>query len=122
MHRESCAFNLQPRANGQVIIGASRAGALIGDLVEGATLITLGDVTAGVRLGVYRNSDLPSQFQAIGPAGYSGELSLDYRMGREWTLGVAGLRDARLNDTDVGRQVDRDVVQVRLTWERFRAF
>jgi len=105
-----------------LIIGASRAGALIGDLVEGATLITLGDVTAGVRLGVYRNSDLPSQFQAIGPAGYSGELSLDYRMGREWTLGVAGLRDARLNDTDVGRQVDRDVVQVRLTWERFRAF
>ncbi len=105
-----------------LIIGASRAGALVGDLVEGATLVTVGDFTGGVRLGVYRNSDLPSQFQAIGSAGYSGEVSLEYRVGREWTVGIAGLRDARLNDRDLLPQVDRDVVQLRLTWERFRAF
>src|SRR6266851_2421784 len=59
---------------------------------------------------------------ASGPAGYSGEVSLDYRIGREWTVGLAALRDARLNETDVGRQVDRDVVQLRLTWERFQPF
>jgi hypothetical protein len=105
-----------------LIIGASRAGALVGDLVEGATLVTEGAFTGGVRLGVYRNSGLPSQFQAIGSVGYSGEVSLEYRVGREWTVGIAGLRDARLNDRELLPQVDRDVVQMRLTWERFRAF
>jgi hypothetical protein len=105
-----------------LIIGASRAGALVGDLAEAATLVTMGNFTGGLRAGVYRNSDLPSQFTAVGPAGYSGEVSLDYRINREWTVGVAGLRDARLNDTNVGPQVDRDVVQLRLTWERFRPF
>ncbi len=105
-----------------LIIGASRAGAIVGDLAEVATLITMGDFTGGLRAGVYRNSDLPSQFTAMGPAGYSGEVSLDYRIGREWTVGLAALRDARLNDTDVGREVDRDVVQLRLTWERFQPF
>ena len=76
----------------------------------------------GLRAGVYRNSDLSTQFTAVGPAGYSGEVSLDYRIGREWTVGVGALRDARLNDTNVGPQVDRDVVQLRLTWERFQPF
>ena len=105
-----------------LIIGAFRAGAIVGDLAEVGTLVTVGDFMCGLRAGVYRNSDLHSQFTAVGPAGYSGEVSLDYRIGREWTLGLAGLRDARLNDTNVGPQVDRDVVQLRLTWERFRPF
>jgi hypothetical protein len=105
-----------------LIIGAFRAGALVGDLAEVAALATMGNLVAGIRAGIYRNSDLPSQFRALGPAGYSGEVSLDYRIGREWTVGVAGLRDARLTDTNVGQQVDRDVVQLRLTWERFQPF
>jgi len=105
-----------------LIIGAFRAGAIVGDLAEVATLVNLGNFTAGLRAGVYRNSDLSTQFTAVGPAGYSGEVSLDYRIGREWTVGVGALRDARLNDTNVGPQVDRDVVQLRLTWERFQPF
>ena len=105
-----------------LIIGAFRAGAIVGDLAEVATLVNLGNFTAGLRAGVYRNSDLSTQFTAVGPAGYSGEVSLDYRIAREWTMGVAALRDARLNDTNVGPQVDRDVVQLRLTWERFQPF
>ena len=105
-----------------LIIGAFRAGALIGDLAEAAAIVNLGRFTAGLRAGVYRNSDLPSQFTAVGSAGYSGEASLDFRIGREWTIGVAALRDARLTDVNVGPQVDRDVVQMRLTWERFQPF
>ena len=105
-----------------LIIGASRAGALVGDLAELAMLANLGDFTGGMRAGVYRNAALPSQFTSIGSAGYTGEVSLDYHVGREWTIGVAGLRDGRLTDMDLGRQVDRDVVQLRLTWERFRPF
>jgi len=52
--------------------------------------------------------------------GYSGEVDVDYRIAKEWTVGLAALRDARLTDRDVGRQVDRDVVQLRVTWERAR--
>ena len=33
---------------------------------------------------------------------------------------VAGMRDARLNDVTIEHQVDRDVVQLRLTWEKAR--
>lgn len=105
-----------------LVIGASRAGAIVGDLAEAAAIANLGSFTTGVRFGVYRNSDVPSQFSAFGAAGYSGEASVDYRIGREWTIGVAALRDARINDIGGGRQVDRDVVQMRLTWERFRPF
>ena len=105
-----------------LIIGAFRAGAVIGDLAEAAAIVNLGRFAAGLRAGVYRNSDLPSQFTAVGSAGYSGEASLDFRVGREWTVGVAALRDARLTDVNVGPQVDRDVVQMRLTWERFQPF
>jgi hypothetical protein len=105
-----------------LIIGAFRAGALVGDLAEAATIANFGSFTTGLRFGVFRNSDLPSQFIRLGPVGYSAEASVDYRIAREWTIGVAALRDARLNQTDVGPQVDRDVVQMRLTWERFRPF
>jgi hypothetical protein len=105
-----------------LIIGASRAGALVGDLAEAAAILNLGSFTTGLRAGVYRNSDLPSQYTQFGQAGYSTEASVDYRLTREWTIGIAGLRDARLNDRNIGPQVDRDVVQMRLTWERFQPF
>jgi len=105
-----------------LIIGASRAGPLVGDVAELALLGNLGDFTGHLRAGVYRNADVPTQFTRFGAAGYTGEAAVDYHLGREWTVGVAVLRDARLNDVNVGRQVDRDVVQLRLTWERFRPF
>ena len=94
----------------------------MGDVAELALLGNLGDFTGHLRAGVYRNADVPTQFKLFGAAGYTGEVSVDYHIGREWTVGVAALRDARLNDVNVGRQVDRDVVQLRLTWERFRPF
>ena len=105
-----------------LIIGASRAGPLVGDVAELALLGNLGDFTGHLRAGVHRNADVPTQFTRFGAAGYTGEAAVDYHLGREWTVGVAVLRDARLNDVNVGRQVDRDVVQLRLTWERFRPF
>ena len=51
--------------------------------------------------------------------GYSTEGALDYRFAKEWTIGAAAVRDARITDLD-GPNVDRDVVQLRLTWERAR--
>ena len=51
--------------------------------------------------------------------GYSVELGVDWRFTREWSLGLAGLRDARVTDRRVFN-VDRDVFQVRISWEKAR--
>jgi hypothetical protein len=100
-------------------IGASRAGALGADLAEASFLGTLGKFEGHLRAGVYRNTAV-GQWADRGALGYTGEVDVDYRIAKEWTVGLAALRDARLTDRDVGRQVDRDVVQLRVTWERAR--
>ncbi|HWE24011.1 MAG TPA: hypothetical protein VG496_08735 [Myxococcales bacterium] len=105
-----------------LIIGASRAGALVGDLAEVGALANFGDFSGGLRLGVYRNAEIPTQFRDLGAMGYSGEVDLDYHLTHEWSIGVAALRDAQLFYPNGALQADRDVVQMRLTWEKFRPF
>ena len=100
-----------------LVSGASRAGALVGDVAEFSVMGQLGSFDGHLGAGVYRNVDLFVQ-QTLGSVGYGGEVSVDYRIGREWKVGVAALRDARLSDTNVGLMTDRDVFQLRLTWER----
>ena len=100
-------------------IGATRAGALGLDLAEADLMGKLGKLESHVRAGVYRNTAV-GDFWQRGAVGYGCELDVDYRIAKEWTVGLAALRDARLTDRDVGRQVDRDVVQLRVTWERAR--
>ena len=104
-----------------LIIGAFRAGPLVGDLAGAGVIANLGDFAGGMRAGLYRNAGIPSQFQSLGATGYTGEISLDYHLTREWTVGLAALRDGAFNSLDPLR-VDRDVVQMRITWERFRPF
>jgi hypothetical protein len=104
-------------AGHDLVIGASQAGALVGDIAEASALGKLGSFEGHLRTGIYRNAGLGKW--VLGSMGYSGEASLDYRFAKEWTFGVAALRDARLTDLS-GPQVDRDVVQLRLTWERAR--
>jgi hypothetical protein len=100
-------------------IGATRAGALGADLAEASLLGKLGKFEGHLRADIYRNTPV-GDWATRGSIGYSGEVDVDYRVAKEWTVGVAALRDARLTDVDVGRQVDRDVVQLRVTWERAR--
>ncbi|HVI23610.1 MAG TPA: hypothetical protein VM691_09015, partial [Myxococcales bacterium] len=100
-------------------IGAARAGAIGSDLAELGLLGTLSKFEGHLRAGIYRNTQV-GDWARLGALGYTGEADLDYRIGKEWTVGVAALRDARLTDRDVGQQVDRDVVQLRVTWERAR--
>src|SRR5919108_263499 len=105
-----------------LIIGATRAGALVGDFAGGGAIGNFGQFTTTLRVGAYRNASIPTQFTALGATGYSGEVAVDYHLTREWTIGVAGLRDAQLFQPVAGLQPDRDVVQMRLTWERFKPF
>jgi hypothetical protein len=114
-------------AGHDLVIGASRAGALVGDIAEVSALGTLGRFEGHVRAGVYRNAGLGQW--VLGSMGYSGEASVDYRFAKEWALGFAALRDARLYEPTQraadgtvlrGPDVDRDAVQLRLTWERAR--
>lgn len=100
-------------------IGATAAGPLVADLAE---VNVLGDWEHWLvhgRVGMYRNGTL--QQSAVGGLyGYGAEAAVDFKLTKEWRIGVAGLRDARLNDPTVGQLADRDVVQLRLTWERAR--
>jgi len=100
-------------------IGAARAGAIGSDIAELGLFGTLSKFEGHLRAGVYRNTQIGNWVQ-LGAVGYTGEADLDYRFGKEWTVGVAALRDARLTDRDFGQQVDRDVVLLRMTWERAR--
>ena len=101
-----------------LVIGATAAGPLVGDIAELGVMYDWGRFSGHARGGVYRNAGLAET--GVGAMGYGAEVAVDYALTREVKIGVAGLRDARLNDFTTGQRVDRDVVQLRLTWERAR--
>jgi hypothetical protein len=102
-----------------LVLGPSRAGALVGDIAEVGGFTEFWRRFGGHgRVGVYRNVGADRQ-GTVGLIGYSAELGLDWRFGREWSLGLAGLRDARLTQRNVFN-VDRDVFQLRISWEKAR--
>src|SRR2546421_1961433 len=103
----------------ELVIGPSSAGPLIGDIAEVGFTRDWEHVEAHLRLGVYRNAAV-SRAAAIGALGYGTEIGLGWKFTRDLRVEVAGLRDARLNDVTVAQQVDRNVLQLRLTWEKAR--
>jgi hypothetical protein len=102
-------------------IGAARAGAIGSDLAELGLFGTMSKFEGHLRAGIYRNTQV-GDWARLGALGYTGEVDIDYRFAKEWTVGFAALRDARLTDRDVGQQVDRDVMLLRVTWERARNY
>ncbi len=102
-----------------LVIGPSTAGPLIGDIAELGVMQQWDHLGAHVRIGMYRNASAFRQSQ-LGTLGYGGEVGLDWSFTRNLKLGVAAVRDARLNNLALAQQVDRDVVQLRLTWEKAR--
>src|SRR5205823_5112906 len=74
---------------------------------------------ARARVGVYRNADV-SRAMDLGALGYGAEAGVGWKFTRDLKLEFAALRDARLNDVTVAQQVDRNVFQLRLTWEKAR--
>ena len=102
-----------------LMIGPTSAGPLIGDVAEVALMQDWEHLAGRLRAGVYRNADV-SRPLALGALGYGAEAALGWKFTRDLRLEVAALRDARLNDITVAHQVDRNVFQLRLTWEKAR--
>jgi|GEM_PF-1648471 len=105
-----------------LLIGASRAGPTVADLAEASAFSEWGHrgelahFTGHARAGIYRNADVSTPFTG-GALGFDAEADVDWHFSREWSIGVAALRDARFGTYQNAVQVDRDVVQMRLTWE-----
>ena len=102
-----------------LVIGPSTAGPLVGDIAEVGVVQQWQQLGAHLRFGMYRNASAFQQTQ-LGSLGYGAEAGLDWSFTKNLRLGVAAVRDARLNDVQAAAQVDRDVVQMRLTWEKAR--
>lgn len=102
-----------------LVIGPTTAGPLIGDIAELGLIKDWEHLTCHLRAGMYRNVGVADQGQ-IGALGYGLEAGLGWKFTRDLRLEFAALRDARLNDVAVAQQVDRDVFQLRLTWEKAR--
>jgi hypothetical protein len=99
-----------------LVLGPSHGGPLVGDLAEVAVSgVLVGPIAGHLRGGIYRNQ-LPGVAD-LGIVGYSAGAGLDLRVGRAWTMSAIAVRDARLNGDPAEHNIDRDVVQMRLTWE-----
>lgn len=101
-------------------IGPSSAGPIIADIAELGLVQQWEHLGGHLRIGMYRNE---TAFDAwsTGAIGWGGEIGADWSFTQNLKLGIAAMRDARIYDpTVVAAVVDRDVVQVRLTWEKAR--
>lgn len=102
-----------------LMIGPSSAGPLVGDVAEMAVFRDWEHFVAHGRVGVYRNTDVVHSLE-LGALGYGAEIGVGWKFTRDLRLEVAALRDARLNDAAAAAVVDRNVMQLRLTWEKAR--
>jgi hypothetical protein len=99
-----------------LVLGPGRGGPLIGDLGEAAVSGNLSEsFVAHLRAGIYRNTAVGSDVGGV--VGYGAGVGLDWLFARAWTLGAGVGREARLSGDAVDHSVDRNVVQLRLTWE-----
>ncbi len=98
-----------------VVLGPTLGGPLLGDNAEAAVFQDLVTNLRGtLRGGIYRNETPDGNGSVLG---YGAGVGLDYRIGRAWILGATAARDARLGGADADHIVDRNVFQLRLTWE-----
>ena len=102
-----------------LVIGPSTAGPLVGDIAEFGVVQQWQQLGAHVRFGMYRNASAFQQTQ-LGSLGYGAEAGLDWNFTKNLSMGIAAVRDAQLGNQQAAAQVDRDVVQMRLTWQKAR--
>lgn len=102
-----------------LIIGPTSAGPLVGDVAEVGLSKQWEHFGVYGRGGFYRDADAFHSMSVIGAMGYDAEVGVDWAFTRELKIGVGAVRDAQLNNTAVAAQVNRDVIQVHLTWQKF---
>jgi hypothetical protein len=103
-----------------LVIGPGGGGPEVGDIAEIGGSRRWEQLALHLRVGVYRNTSVFDQWSP-GSSGYGGEIGADWFFTRDLSLGIAAERDARLYDRNVANGlVDRDVVQVRLTYQKTR--
>jgi hypothetical protein len=114
------AFDIRLTVGHDLVIGSSGGGALVGDIAEVGGTHRWDKLAVHARIGAYRNASVFDQY-APGTSGYGGEAGFDWSFTRELKFSVSALRDARIYDGNAGQgSVDRDVFQVRLTYEKAR--
>jgi hypothetical protein len=114
------AFDFRFTFGHDLVIGPSGGGALVGDIAEVGASHRWDKLALHLRIGAYRNASVYDQWNP-GSSGYGSEAGADWAITRELRFGIAATRDARIYDGNVGPgSVDRDVVQVRLTYEKAR--
>ncbi len=102
-----------------LVIGPNSAGPIVADVAELGWIRDWEHVGLHLRAGIYRNVGVNDAF-AMGALGYSTEAGAAWKFTRDLRLEAAAMRDARINDITVAHQVDRDVFQLRLVWEKAR--
>ncbi len=100
-------------------IGPSTAGPLIADVAEIGLIKDWEHLAAHLHAGMYRNADVRRPLD-LGALGYGIEAGMGWKFTRDLRIEVAAVRDARVNDVTVAQQVNRNVFQLRLTWEKAR--
>jgi hypothetical protein len=111
------AFDVRLTFGHDLVIGPSGGGALVGDIAEVGFSRRWEQLQLHLRVGAYRNADIYNQWQA-GTSGYGGEAGIDWYFTRDLRFGISAERDARIYDPTELNTVDRDVVQVRFTYEK----
>jgi hypothetical protein len=104
-----------------LIIGPSGGGAQVGDVAEAGGTRRWEQLAVHARVGAYRNASAFDQY-STGTSGYGAEIGLDWHFTRNLALGVPAERDARIYDPtlpgNLQNLVNRDVAQVRFTYEK----
>ena len=100
-------------------IGPSSAGPLVADVAEVGAIRDWEHFAAHMHAGIYHNTDVSHPLD-IGALGYGVEVGIAWKFTRDLRIEGAALRDARINDVTVAQQVDRNVFQLRLVWEKAR--
>lgn len=102
-----------------LMIGPTTTGPVLGDIAEVGGIREWEHFNAHLRIGLYRNSSA-FDYTQLGVLGYSGEVGGAWKFTRNLRMELAALRDARLSNAAEAALIDRNMVQLRLVWEKAR--
>ena len=104
-----------------LVIGPSSAGPIMADVAELGLVRDWEHFQLNGHVGIYRNTTAFEVLNApVGTIGYDAGAGMAWKFTRDLRIEVAAMRDARLSDPGTAALVNRDVMQLRLVWEKAR--